>query len=710
MARTLIGELLIRMRSEGTGEVDKLSAAMNRLQSQAKRMNGMAGANWGAGFQRNLDTLKLAPRQIAEIERSWVSLQQTLAGKKGGARSRATAEWKQTWTSAMAQYKAQMDANFRAVEARARGHKEAMGGIMKSLFVSMGFYTAAYGGGVLARNAVLAASERSQVDADLYLRGLSDGERGKINTAAGSLSGKYGVSETNAREVLGDASMNMKDVDTAIATGDAQMKAYKLLLNTYGAEMAIGLMRQFNKGMDNLNVDESGLYTQLLDNAMKASQVTGKEFNPGDLAQSIKYARSSGKYFSTDFLTKDLPFIAAQTGASDAGTQIRATWDGMAGGRATKAAKSRQRKLGLRDDKGLVHLDEFAANPIDWMNKYLVPALAKEGITSDMPEFGQALSEIASNRLNSDFISNAIKGYEQLKRLRERSQNGAKGLAGADEIDDMSLPASFASLKAAFSDLATALVPVQSVIIPALNSLSSGVKALADMAKDNPLLTALGMGSAGVGAAWGGKKIFDFVTGGFGLQASAVALDGSAAALTRAAVALGGASGASAVGDGPWGNKGGKGGVRGRLAGPLMLLEMMYNFNPSDYIKESPEQVASNIRTINSRSGIAEREQDRSLRGLLPPTPGVGGSREAVLGVDDSALDATKAKAAETGAALQIQGAVDMDTSSIDAAIAKANQLRAVLQAAQQAGAAIGSQAGANVAKEMRRNFADRNL
>ncbi len=54
--------------------------------------------------------------------------------------------------------------------------------------------------------------------------------------------------------------------------------------------------------------------------------------------------------------------------------------------------------------------------------------------------------------------------------------------------------------------------------------------------------TAFGALAAGGGAIYGGVKLLSALSGGFGLQTSALALDGSAAALTRAAVALGGAS------------------------------------------------------------------------------------------------------------------------------------------------------------------------
>lgn len=692
--KTFLGQLIIRLRAEGQKEASKLTGAMDRIEARAKSLNGM---NWGASFQRNLDKLRLAPAQIRQVETSWTRLQDAMAGKSGRTRRAAAAEWRSSWTAALAAQKLQLDQHHAAIEAATLRHGRRMGQLVRAGFYMTGGGTALYAGGMAGREAMLAASRRSAVDADLYMKGLSDGDRGKIEARAAELSGSYGVSETAGREVLGDAAMNMKNVDAALATGDAQMKAYKLLANKYGAESAIGMMRQFNKGMDNLNVDDADLYERLLDNTMRASQVAGADFNPGDLAHLIKYARSPGKFYDKDFLTQWAPFVAAATGASDSGTQLRAAWDQFATGKAHKNALKAQRKYGLRDAKTdkLVGLDEFAANPIKWMNDYLKPIMEKQGIDLDSPEFATAIGEMSSNRLASDFAANAIKSWEQMLRLVGYSTK-AKGLGGADELGDMSLGASFDGLKAAFDDFATALIPAQTVIIPTMNAIADGIRGLTSAAKDNPILTALGIGAGGLAGYQAGKFAVGSALDMFGLKGSAIALDGSAAALTRAAVALGGAG---VAGDIPGGKGGGKGkGLFGRFSW-MALLSFLISAHKLPEDEEA--RVLTNLRIGRSRAGIAERDREETawnprVRDVLSGRDDFGGSREQMFGEIEQ-----KAKEAES--ALQMNGAVSMDSSGIDAAIAKAKQLLAIIS--QVGPAALAAQSA--VEAQMRRNSAD---
>lgn len=406
--------------------------------------------------------------------------------------------------------------------------------------------------------------------------------------------------------------------------------------------------------------------------------------------------------------------------------QLRAAWDQFATGKATKSALAAQRGYGLRDPKTdkLVGLNDFAANPVKWANDYLRPALEKKGIDIESPEFATAIGEISSNRLSSDFIANAIRSWEQTQRLLGRSKD-AKGLAGADELGDMSMSASFDGLKASFEDLAAAVVPAQAVIIPVMNSLTSGIKALADAAKDNPILTSLGIGGTVAGAAFGGKKLFDVVTGGFGLSASALALDGSAAALTRAAVALGATGGTDMLGDLPGGGNGGaKGGwakwLMGAAGNPYVLGGAAVAAGTTYFIRDTSASVQAENRKPPAKRydhGQAENSANyykefhgvqfegglhRSLAGAAPPI-----SRE--VQVDTSQLDAVQISAAEAERALHLSGAVSMDSSALDATLSKMRQILALAREIGSATAGVTS-SGTNVGAQMRRNFADRNL
>jgi hypothetical protein len=544
MARTLIGQLILKLRTEGLGEAGKLTNVMRDVENAAKRLGQTGARSWGMGFQNQIDKLKLTQQQIRDVERSWVQLHQSMSGRNlaRAAQASTVSHWKTNTLSHLAQQRAAFEEHFRRVEAGATGHSRRMHDIMRAAYVSMGFYTGAYGGGMVIRQGFKEASERSRVEAENKFRGLSDVERTKIDCAAGEIAGRRRVSKTDAMEVAADASMNMPSTDAALATLDSQISAFKLWANTYGSEYAIGQLRAFNRAMDNINVTEPDAYKGMLNNFMKAWQVTGKDSDPADWAQAIKYSRASGKVFSHDFLSRVLPFIMAETGGSDAGTQLRAGFDQFIVGRAPKNALKAQREYGLRDDDGLVQAELFAQNPMQWFHDVLVPAMKAKGVNTDDPvTLAEEIGKLTNNRLSSDSAVKAILGWEQMQRLLNERFPKAAGLKAADQMDAASLSSSVDGLVTSFGNLSAALIPVQSVINPALNSLADGINALAAAAKEDPVLAALELGLGGAalygGAKYGVGKMADIA----GLRASAVALDGSAAALTRAAVALGGA-------------------------------------------------------------------------------------------------------------------------------------------------------------------------
>ena len=60
MARTLIGQLILRLRAEGLGEAKSVVGVMGDIERAARRVGAGGVGSWGIGFQKNLDKLKLA--------------------------------------------------------------------------------------------------------------------------------------------------------------------------------------------------------------------------------------------------------------------------------------------------------------------------------------------------------------------------------------------------------------------------------------------------------------------------------------------------------------------------------------------------------------------------------------------------------------------------------------------------------------------------
>lgn len=724
MARTLVGQLILRLKAEGLGEANKVQQALANVDRAVKRM-GTVGS-WGVGFQKQLAALKLAPADLRQVEQSWVRLHDSIKQNNldKSLRGNAISQWKTNTIAELAQARGDWDRHYAAIERNTRAHAARMQGLMKPLFVSMGFYTGAYGGGLVIRDAMMAASERSRVEAENYFRGLSPEERAKIEGAADGQAEKRRVSKTNVMEIAADAAMSFPDTDAALSTLDSQISAFKIWSNTYGPEAAIAQLRAFNRAMDNINVTDPTEYQGLLNNFVKAWQVTGKDIDAGQFAQAIKYARSSGKVFSHDFLSRVLPFIMAETSGSDAGVQMRGIFDQFVVGRATKSSITAQTQYGLRGNDGtLIGQAEFALNPMDWAQKYLLPALEKNGVDmGDEVELARVIGTLTNNRVTSDAFTKMLLGWDQMQRLLNDRFPNAHGLATADKIDEMALGPAWQGLATAFENLAAGVVPVQAVIIPALNGLADAMNALAAEAEANPLATSLGIGAGVAGAAYGGKKVFDAISGGFGLKASAVALDGSAAALTRAAVALGGA--AAVDGIGPRGSKTPKGGrptsggagVLGGFAGGLFG-------GPAGWVTATAllayeiDRIAQDNREQIGEAGFAKPPtvQDESNFGgrsaASPREAQEGSMRQLQILVNSGEMEAVfedaKRGAAETGQSIEQSLAVtarpSVDTSSLANAVAMAHQLAALLRE-------IGSlvqQSNATVGQELRRNFAD---
>lgn len=701
MSKTFLGQLILRLQAEGMGEGKKILGVMNDIEKKARTLGHAGTGSWGMGFQKQLDKLKTTKSEIAEVERSWLQLHQTFKTRNlaKAMRSAEVSHWRVQTLSHLAQQRAAMEEHFRKVESSAKAHGARMEGITRAVMVSMGYYTAAYGGGLMIRGAMTSASDRSRVDADAYFRGLSETERQRIDEAAGKTAADRRLSITDVKEILADASINMRGgVDGAVGTLDSQASAFKLFANSPDSSpaAAIAQLRAFNKAMDNANVTDPKEYTSFLNNFVKAWQVNGRDIDAEDLAMGIKYSRSSGKVFSHDFLSRVLPFIMAETSGSDSGVQLRALFDQFVVGRAPKNALAAQRAFGLRDkDDRLVGQAEFAQNPMDWAHKYLLPAIAAKGTdVNDTTEVARIIGTLTNNRVSSDALVKFITGWDQMRNLLDNKFPNAKGLAAADEIDALAMSSAVDGFTTSLENLAAALIPVQSVINPGLNALADGINQLAASAKDNPAATALGIGGIAAGVVGGGKLVAGKLADAFGLRTAA-------SELTLAARMLQGSAGANVAGGLP-GEKRSKGGSW-RASSPFWLLPLLdAASNPA-----TSEQMAAEL-TRNGYGLPARKGRKPSGHLQIGGKAYEGGfHRAAEQGFMPSGPDFSQMEQDAAQAGQQIKSALDitarptLDSSSIDAFIAKVSTLLNLLKQANSAAA----NTGANAA--MRRNMAD---
>ena len=718
MARTLVGQLILKLRAEGLGEADKVARTLRDIDSAARTLGKVRAGDWGAAFGKQLAQLRATPAEIEAVRRSWTNLVADLDNKNitKALRKQNIATWKTATISHLAAVRAEAQETEKRIVAMHR----SLGMGLKPFMVMGGGYTAAYMGGVAGRHALIAASNERRVQAEAKYAGLDAGERGRINARADELAERYRLQKSQIYEVMKEASLSMPSTDAALNVSDEMARAYLVLSNLFGPEGALVGLRQFNKALDNIERVSPEEYRYFIENYTKAQQVVGLDMDPAAFAQAIKFARAGGKVFGDEFLSQWLPMLIAESGGPDSGTQLRAGFDQFIVGRASKKSLAEQKAMGLRDEQGrLLNQEAFTDNPLKWVWDTLLPKLREKGVDTDNEtELARILGELTNNRLSSDLLIRAILSMEQYRRLVEERLPNAVGLDDADTIQADNPFAAWEGFKNSLENLSAAILPMDHVSA-ALNTLADGINALAAAARDNPGLTALGIGAGGAVLYGGGKSAIGAMADLFGLKSSAIALDGSAAALTRAAIALGGAGVADDVVPDAL-KKGGTAAAGGAAVagGAAIVAGAAAGYAAYETIKQT---TADNARENKagpykdySEGYSAEENAARNYK-MFHGVQFEGGWHRVGLGAGpapgiESALadlDRLRNEAAQTGSdvknSLGVTVTPTVDSSSIDSFLAK---VRAAIAELETLGS-LAAAASANTDRQLRRSMAD---
>lgn len=749
MARTLIGQLILRLRAEGLGEANKVRAALDNVDRAVKRMSGAAGVgSWGIGFQRQLDKLKLAPKEIQAVERSWINLHDSIKnrGLDKAMRGNAISHWKTQTVSQLAQARGDWDRHFASIERKTKAHGARMQGLMKPLFVSMGFYTAAYGGGLMVRGGVKASADRRREYFRQQMAGISEEDQEKIFQGAEQLSQKYPSADITAvMEAARNAYTYMGNMEESAQIMEAMVQGFVVLQSARGPEVAWSQFNKMLRGFDVLGVNEIGELgidqtKKLIEAIVKAAQVD-PEFDPEGYLNFSRRAKTAGPAFSQDFLAR-APVYMQDLGSDVTGNALSMAFKaylleavGSAGGKKYLAERER---LGIRDGDGLIDGALFGSDPDLWVQKYLVPALKRDRVdVNDNTAVATAVGKTTGNSNAAAMMTRMITQRDQTERwlrLMERSM----GIGVAENVRYEDPFVALEAFKSSLQNLASALIPIDS-ITAGLNSLADGINKLASLGENNPLATALGIGGAGYGmyktGKWVGGKIADM----FGLGTAATQLSVSATMLQRAAIALGGAGAA----DGLIPDAGGldkknpkgrprRGGGRvpispGALAviGTGLVIDSTIDDETKARLQEEANTRAENYQrkldeiaaTIPARPPVrpegagvgtpisAREAEDASMRSLAEATRRgeIPGPIARIELNAEQAMQEAVARSAELEAALQVKAVADLDSTALDAAIQKARQLLSLLSQATAAAMAANSDAGL----QLRRNFSD---
>ncbi|MCJ2051252.1 hypothetical protein [Methylobacterium sp. J-070] len=317
---------------------------------------------------------------------------------------------------------------------------------------------------------------------------------------------------------------------------------------------------------------------------VRAMVFTRGNFNPTEMLNFAQQAKSSLQGYNERFLTGIMPSLVGTSGGDRAGTAANA-FNSVIDGKVNDMKQAEEwKRLGLLDPKqaimkaghavgwrtGAIKNTALAhADPLQWMEDDVLPALAKHGgkdgkgiNVDDQEQLKQALATLFRNQ-NANFFANELAQLKMRQRLH-KDEGLMTGVGSMDEIYARNLAqdpqVSGTALKASLENLTSAATsPGMAVAATAITGLATALNSLAAVASDHPKL-AMTAGAVAAGGALAGAGALSYgIATGFGLGSSAVALDGSAAALTAAAAELGGAG---VLGKIPGG---GPGTVAGRL-------------------------------------------------------------------------------------------------------------------------------------------------
>ncbi len=483
-----LGRVFSSTERASTRSLARIGAESTKL---SKSLGGFT--HWGDRFQRELDKLKVAPREFARIEKSWNSMHRALSTAPRNAAFQLGAI--KAWESDVLKSLRRVD----------REQKRVSGRLGSALGIAGGGYMAQRAG----RASIQTGAESKREDSRDYLAGLSQSETDRLRKASLALSARFpAVDATTLHERLRDTAMMLRDVGKAIDFGDTLAQGQVVLESLKGRDAAVEEGRKFFKGLDTIGVNDPTRMRALYNGWIKAVGVEGADLDMGGFLQMVRQSRSAGATLSDRFLTLIGPQLAQDMGDAQTGTALASSLSQIVGGRATKQSKALQAKYGLRDAKGkFVDESTFLSDPFEYLTKTALPALAKKGVdVKDDKALVSLFSKLFSNQKVAEIFTKMATQREQYES-KIAAYEKAPGLAGAAKLMKDDPFVAWSGFTSQMNNLVTSLTsPLMPAATSALNGLSTGIGGLAKSLaenKDVAAIAGIGAGAAAVGgSAW----------------------------------------------------------------------------------------------------------------------------------------------------------------------------------------------------------------
>jgi hypothetical protein len=541
MARTFIGELVLRLKDEMSGKAKtaaaNLDTSIDRIQRAARQLNQ---TSWGGQFEEKLRKLGTSAGDIDKLKVAWESLHTSMSARNLG-KAMQSLEKSNFKTAALT--------HFSEIASRAKDADTSVRGLTTSLR-EMSKYALAgglvYGGVNTAREGILASAEMMREKSRWKDANIPDGERDAAIAEADRLTTKYpSAGLLNMVELARKARAMMGDSERGLAILPDLAKAFVALQSAKGTDAAVQELEGFLKGADVAGLNAPGAkgiesIRQVIGGWVRAAQVEGRDLDVGKFLEFSRYGKMAVPGLSDRFLAGVLPAIVQDYGPSQFGNALNMAYKSFVIGSNSVAGKKNlaaQRDLGIRtgDGKGeLVDDNLFGTDPYAWVNQILIPALQKKGIdTANEVEVSKAVAELASNSNATTVLTRMITQKAQIDRLLQQ-YDAAKGLESADTAAAQDPFVAAKGFAESLREVAAAIKGMPEAIA-ILNSLSGGLQSFATALRNNDggaqaLLAGAGIG-AGVAAWKVTAGIYGLITAGTNLNAAAVSLQVAAASL-----------------------------------------------------------------------------------------------------------------------------------------------------------------------------------
>ncbi|WP_316228555.1 hypothetical protein [Bradyrhizobium sp. SZCCHNR2023] len=403
---------------------------------------------------------------------------------------------------------------------------------------------AAYQGAHLARSVlektVNAGSDRAHEEVRQRVSGMSDKEIAEAEDLARATSAKYkSVSTTeimhaarNVRSVVGTFEEATKIIDPLM----------KLRVVAQGAhpERSAELGEDFDKlikGMEIKGVTQDhAKFEHYIDNMARAINVFGDTLRPTDYYEMFKYGRAATNALGDQFMLETAPTLAQELGGNSAGTALSGFHTQFVGGKMSNRAVEMLNDLGLIDPDKVIKtstgaikgvkpggvigggfLTPGSEDPYQWVNKVLLPAMQKKGMTTE--QINQAMEGISEPLLpkgakEQEIVAAAAskQTVAQMMSIFATQQGriekdwalikGAKGIEGADDFLQHDPKVAQEAVKKQIENyFGETGKPLADTYTGGLNWLASGMNYMSNYAKDNPARNAAGLGWLGTMSA-----------------------------------------------------------------------------------------------------------------------------------------------------------------------------------------------------------------